>query len=153
MTVTDDRLPNEESEAASIVRRFTLLGYHPSPRLEADRVCFYKDFSDDEGRRARIHVYFDKPILGMTALRLANIVISTQVVVQATAADIKREAPAPLRDDLSRVLESFSEYLTIPEQAVVTRVCIKCGKAKPRFYVINTDAVCLECVEARRTGP
>lgn len=141
-----------ESEAQSIVRRMTELGYYPSPGLEADRVVFYKDFSDLEGRRARVYVYFDKPIMGMAGLRLSSVSISTQIAVHATEEAIAREAPEPLRDDLLGVLHAFPEYTgALPDQSVVTRACIRCKRSSARFYVINSDAVCTACVEERKS--
>lgn len=127
------------------------LGFTANHEHEADRVAFYKDYADEEGRRARAHVYFDKPILGQDSIRLANIVITVQVVIAPDQAAIVAEAPQPMRPDLNEVVTSFSHLIGfIPEQAVFLRTCVRCKTETSTFYVVNGDAICENCVEARR---
>lgn len=139
-----------ETEAAFIVRRMTELGFQPSPGLEADRVAFYKEYADDRGRRARAYVFFDKPVMGMTGMRLSNFVVNVQATF-APELEALKQAPLVARDDLEAVLDSFSGLAGhVPDQAVMTRTCVNCEKQASEFYVVNGDAVCKPCVAARR---
>jgi hypothetical protein len=139
-----------ETEAAFIVRRMTELGFHPSPG-DVDRVCFYKDYVDEEGRRARAYTYFDKPILGMESFRLSNFVVTVQTAIEPVPTAIAREAPEPMRDDLFGVVDAFAALVgRVPDQAVVTRDCVKCLSPSANFYVVNGDAICNDCVAQRR---
>ena len=141
----------DESEAAFIVRRMTEIGFHPSASFEADRVTFFKEYADDRGRRARVYAYFDKPVLNMTGMRLSNLVINVPMALEPSLAAIS-DAPPIARDDLAEVVRSFSALIGfVPDQAVVTRVCIKCKQPKSSFFTINGDAVCRDCVEERRS--
>lgn len=137
--------------AEYIVRRMAEVGFRPSAGFEAASVTFLKDYADDKGRRARVHVFFDKPVMGMSGVRLANIVVSVQASIAPDLEAIEAEAPPVAQEDLREIVASFSELVGyIPEQTVAARVCVRCGRESAEYYVVNADAVCRTCVEERQ---
>ena len=150
MTAGNGKL--EETEAAFIVRRMTELGFLPSPGYESGRVTFYKEYADDQGRRARAYAFFDKPVMGMAGMRLSNFVVNVQASFAPELEAVKR-APLVVQDDLTSVVDCFAAMAGhVPDQAVMVRDCVNCKKSSAEFYVVNGDAVCKSCVEARRTA-
>lgn len=144
--------PRGETEAEFIVRQMTELGFVPSGSFDASRVSFSKDYADPAGRRARVYVYFDKPILGFESMRLANLVLSTQVTFGPTIEEVTSEAPEPIQPDLVALLQAFAHLTVVPAQAVAGRACLKCKKVSADYYIVNDDAICHACVEARKAS-
>lgn len=143
------------AEAVTLVDHMVALGFVPSRELHADCITFIKDLAIG-GVRTRIHAFFDKPMPhgthglmaaaggGIGGLRLANFVIATQVAVDPS--DLT-DAPEGIRAELEAVIGIAPRR---GDLAVMTRTCIICGEARSEFYVVNKDAICHTCVEARR---
>jgi hypothetical protein len=140
----------QESFGAYVVRRMAEVGFEPRPGF-AGHIEFSKEYADADGRRAKVYVFFDKPIMGMETLSLSNIVVSVQKNIEPTHEVIEREAPSIAKDDLFHVAEVFGDMVGyVPEQAAVTRECIKCHEHKSEFYMVSGDAVCYDCVAERK---
>lgn len=125
------------------------LDFRPSGRLEAGHVSFLKEYADLDGIRHRVHVFFDKPILGLSGMRLASIVISSQQTLAPLAEDLTR-APDVAQPDLTALIERLSS-LVPGAQSIEQQRCIQCAQLSSDFYRINADAVCYACVETRQT--
>jgi hypothetical protein len=129
------------------------LGFSPANKFAADHVEFYKDYVDIEGRFARARVFFDKPVMGMQGMRLANFVVNIQKTIAPDLDAVEREAPSIIQQDLSEALEAFHELTGIPAQSVQTRECVQCHEHKADFFIVNGDAICKDCVDQRKAAP
>lgn len=148
------------ADAELIVSTMRDLEFRPSTTMHADVVEFYKDYAEGVGddddndtpigyRHHRVHLFFDKPVVGNESPRFANIVVTTQATLRPEEVLL---APACARTDLEVAIRALHAMVgRIPTQSVVTRVCGTCSKASAEFYVVNEDVVCTACVEARCT--
>jgi len=141
---------SDESVGAYIVRHMSAIGFQPNPGFGASNIRFFKDYAEGP-RVSRVTVFFDKPITGMSTVRLANIVVSTQYCFAPEQEAIDASAPAEAREDLTAVIETLSDLVgLIPKQAVMTRECIRCEQEAAEFFIVNDDAICVPCCEERR---
>lgn len=135
-------------ESEYIVQQMTALGFSPRPGYDASSVTFYKDFASGH-EVARLHVFFDKPVLGQPGMRLGSFIVTTQ---RAFGLDDAGSAPEVMQDDLQVLAQAFGHLGNyVPEQSLSTRDCVSCKKPVTTYFVVNTDAICHACVHARRS--
>jgi len=133
----------------NLVQELTSYGFEPNPGRSATYVEYAKTYCTADGEYVRVFLHFDKPIMGMTGLRLANVTVTTQRAVSPDLNDIAAQVHDIARDEVLELVAGLPTQ--IPQQSVSTRHCIKCERSAAEFYVINEDAVCYACVEAH--GP
>ena len=138
----------DETPARRFVRGLVELGYEPNPGRSAEYIEYAKTYYSSEGEYVRVFLHFDKPVMGMTGFRLADVVIMRQRVLAPEPSQIDAYCPMVARDEVLSLVEALSS--DIPQQAVDTRTCVQCGGESAEFYVVNDDAICYACVEARK---
>ena len=142
----------DETAAQRFIRELTSIGFEPNPGRSAEYIEFSKTYCEADGGYVRVFLHFDKPIMGMPGFRLADVTVTTQRAIPPDLNELAHFVPDVARDEVLGVVQALSTE--IPVQAVVTRACLQCKKESAEFYVVNGDAICYSCVEARETsGP
>ncbi len=145
------RTVSVDAQAEVVDETLRELGYVPCP-ASGDKMEFYRDYADEEGRLARVTVFFDRPFSEMKSVRLAGVAVTTQMISPPEMETLEREAPAITHRDLGCIIDAFAHSGREHEQVVMARTCIHCAKLSNQFYVVNEDAICVSCVEDRKNG-
>jgi hypothetical protein len=137
-----------KTEAAEhIIRTLATLGFHPNVTLNAFYIEFYKDYADEQGRRARAIVQFDKPGPAIPEVRLSGFNVVVQAHIEPTTSSVTERAPQVMRDDLLAVAEKFDGGV-MPRSAIVLKRCDGgCGRDVNEFFVVAGKTLCRGCRE------
>jgi hypothetical protein len=131
-------------EGLVLTRYLSVLGFRSVPaHNELEQAEFAKTYIDPSGKLGRVTLVLDKDVAGMDPERVAKIVITVQTDMPADEQTIITKAPQFCREDLSRFITFFNNYVG-PEQNVEVS-CTSCNARVTSYVSGDSGPVCFEC--------
>lgn len=132
-----------ETPAEYMIRVLRTYGFVPSRTINAYYVEFTKDYADEQGRRARAIIQFEKPGLVHGTPVLSGFQAVVQAAIAPTVAAVEERAPPVMQADLANVARIFEGG--IAAASVVVRRCESCEMPVNEFFVVGGRVLCREC--------